>query len=108
MMGGHGGRRRLPEVDAAAVHVSRTIWSKPLMLTKPVAPGAPASVTVKVKPAIFTSPERAEGEILGVTAKETVPEPVVLLPAVTVIQETSLTADQGQTEPVVTVKLSVP
>jgi hypothetical protein len=69
---------------------------------------AAACVTVKVAPAIVSVPVRCVVAVLAATLKETVPLPVSLAPAVTVIQELLLTAVHAHVLPAVTVALPVP
>ena len=68
----------------------------------------PASVTVKVWPAIVTVPVRLVDPVFAATLSETVPLPLPDAPAVTVIHASLLTAVQAQADVAVTVTLTLP
>jgi hypothetical protein len=72
--------------------------------------GTPACVTVKVTPAIVSVPVRDDVEVFAATLNVTPPPPEVFgpPPAVTVIQDTLLVADQEQSVGIVTVTTRVP
>ena len=68
---------------------------------------APACVTVTVCPAMVTVPVRAEPEVFSAIDSVTVPEPVPLVPPVTVIHDALLTAVHAHPVPAVTPTLPV-
>jgi hypothetical protein len=68
----------------------------------------PACVTVKVTPAIVSVPVLAAVDVLAATEKVTVPDAVPEAPAVTVIQDDALDADQAQPGAAVTIALNEP
>jgi hypothetical protein len=74
------------------------------------AQGTPACVTVNVTPAIVRVPVRDEVEVFAATLNVTPPFPEVFgpPPAVTVIQDTLLDADQEQSGGIVTDTTRVP
>ena len=72
--------------------------------------GTPACVTVKVTPAIVSVPVREDVVVFAATLNVTPPPPEVFgpPPAVTVIHDTLLTADQEQSVGIVTETTRVP